>query len=196
MDYTTPNYDRGSLGLEHGTCPACLRAFALRRGKVPRHGWHETGRKAGEYGRGWQSGACRGSNARPLEETDAMARAEIDLLLRYADDRCGIASRCDAGEAPVQTASVRARDFDACEPLKASAFVREVGRMMNPRGFGELVVLEVLPGFVGISHPCKLDSYATIAAREAEAMRAEAQSIRGVASSIARAAREMGAAKK
>lgn len=67
-------------------CPCCLRFHrAKKNGRLVRHGWKETGRRAGEYGQGFQWGNCHGWSKRPLEQTDADALIIIDRLQESID---------------------------------------------------------------------------------------------------------------
>jgi len=68
----TATYTRKALDpTRRGTCACCLKTFNVRKdGSLVRHGWKETGRRAGSYGNGWQWGECWGWGTRPLEETD------------------------------------------------------------------------------------------------------------------------------
>jgi hypothetical protein len=51
-----------------GTCPACFHKHDSNNGLVHRHGWSEQGgRRVGEYGRAWHTGACFGAGRKPFE---------------------------------------------------------------------------------------------------------------------------------
>ena len=64
-----------------GQCPCCLKAHrSTKRGTMTRHGWKESGRQVGQYGCGFQWGACHGGSMRPLEQTDADALVILKRL--------------------------------------------------------------------------------------------------------------------
>ena len=69
-------YDTGhSSGVLKRTCPGCLRQIRTNSlDLMYRHGWRETGRKAGQYGNSWQAGGCAGTGGAPIERTDKSAR--------------------------------------------------------------------------------------------------------------------------
>lgn len=66
-----------------GTCPACFRATALDGEKITRHGWTEHGgRRVGEYGRAWHTGACFGVGYRPFEVS---VEGTVAFLMKVAE---------------------------------------------------------------------------------------------------------------
>jgi len=73
-----------------GQCSCCLLEHrSTKRGTLVRHGWRESGRVVGQFGQGFQFGACHGGSLRPLEQTDAdavviLARLE-ESLARLAE---------------------------------------------------------------------------------------------------------------
>ncbi len=98
---TTPSrYSRTPIannGL--ATCPCCLRAIRTTKpGRIVRHGWNETGRKVGEFGRGFQWGACFGGTCRPIEETDKDALKFADRMREAAVQARASADNHAAGE--------------------------------------------------------------------------------------------------
>jgi len=77
-----PSYDREKVTPDkRATCPCCLRAMRVaKNGTMVRHGWEETGRRVGEWGRGFQWGNCHGWHKRPIEQTDKDGRYFRKLL--------------------------------------------------------------------------------------------------------------------
>jgi len=64
-----------------GQCSCCLKRHrSTKRGTLTRHGWQESGRRVGQWGCGFQWGACRGGSMRPLEQTDADALVILEEL--------------------------------------------------------------------------------------------------------------------
>jgi hypothetical protein len=71
---------------DRGTCPACARAIRLTsKGFMKRHGWKEQGRRKGQFGAGYQWGACNGTGQSPIEITDADAEFHAARMLEQAD---------------------------------------------------------------------------------------------------------------
>lgn len=69
-----------------GTCPHCFASIACdEQGRLARHGWREAGgRRRGEYGNTWHTGACSGSLAFELSAIQTwLAVAEAQRQCEY-----------------------------------------------------------------------------------------------------------------
>lgn len=106
---TEHTYMRDAVPAEKtGQCPCCLRPIRASNsaGHLARHGWQERGRRVGQHGCGFQWGECIGSDARPLEQTDADALVIlVKLATHLADVRASLVEHA-AGKRPSYTTLV------------------------------------------------------------------------------------------
>jgi len=151
--YTRKALDR----TRRGTCPCCLKEHnATKGGGMTRHGWKETGRRAGSYGNGYQWGACWGGGLRPLEETDRsglyvvakMDASELELEGKLAYHK--------AGESDHYAFEIVVRTFDGSGPLLIEKLQESVTMYPMPsrdkRGNKVTIYDVVVPrGFKGVT---------------------------------------------
>jgi hypothetical protein len=134
------------------------------QGRMYRHGWSEEGRRVGEYGQGYQWGACYGGGDRPLEQTDADAIEHLRGLRLEALR----ARRVETHHRTVGGESYRTQIHlpRRADPKRLSAETGCIIKATQGRDRTEHYVT-VPRGFEGLRYP-RIPSYDTLRAKAAE----------------------------